>query len=279
MMVLMTILCIDFMNAAHRARSGFTAGEHAVIYNFFRQFRALVDQFKPNRVYLALEGRPVHRHEQMTEYKANRIVGENDPRHEELMKFFKQKDAIVNLLSSYFPVTLVRHPTSEADDTIYNLIKTSSTAVPWVVVSSDTDFIQALQEFPHISLYNPVKKYFVNSPDYPYVTWKALRGDATDNIPGIPGIGDKTAEKLACDPELLSEVLSDRSKAEIFQRNYDLISFRAWNEQEKLEMTSTSPAKNWDAVKELFTSMGFQSIVKEGSWQKFHSSFDSLWGV
>jgi 5'-3' exonuclease len=274
----MTILCIDFMNAAHRARSGFTAGEHAVIYNFFRQFKSLVDQFKPNRVYLALEGRPIHRHSQLTEYKANRIVEENDPRHEDLMKFFRQKDRIVELLSSYFPVSLVRHPTSEADDTIYNLIKTSSTAVPWIIVSSDTDFIQALQEFPHISLYNPVKKIFVNSPDHPYVTWKALRGDSSDNIPGIPGVGDKTAEKLACDPELLVEFLSDPVKAEMFQRNYDLISFRAWTDEERMEMTSTSPSQDWDAVKTVFNDMGFQSIVKDGSWQKFTSSFQSLWG-
>ena len=275
----MTILCVDFMNMAHRARSGFTSGEHAVIYNFFRQFKSLVDQFKPNRVYLALEGRPVHRHAAMTEYKANRIVEENDPRHEELMRFFKQKDRIVELLSSYFPVSLVRHPTSEADDTIYNLIRTSSTAVPWIVVSSDTDFIQALQEFPHISLYNPVKKIFVNSPDHPYVTWKALRGDSTDNIPGIPGVGDKTAEKLACDPELLAEFLSDPQKAETFQRNYDLISFRTWNDDERMEMTSTSPSQDWDAVKTVFNDMGFQSITKDGSWQKFLAPFEMLWGV
>jgi 5'-3' exonuclease len=274
----MTILILDFMNMAHRARSGFTSGEHAVVYNFFRQFKALVDQFKPNRVYLALEGRPVHRHEAMVEYKANRVVAENDPRREELMKFFKQKDTILKLLSENFPVSLVRHPTSEADDTIYNLIKTSSTAVPWTVVSTDTDFIQALQEFPHISLYNPVKKYFVNSPDHPYITWKALRGDPSDNIPGIPGVGDKTAEKLACDPEALAEFLSDPSKAEVFQRNYDLISFRTWSEVEATEMTSSSPSKDWNAVKETFDNMGFQSITKEGSWQKFLMPFETLWG-
>lgn len=274
----MTILCIDFMNAAHRARSGFTSGEHAVIYNFFRQFKSLVDQFKPNRVYLALEGRPVHRHEAMTEYKANRIVEENDPRHEDLMKFFRQKDRIVELLSAYFPVSLVRHPTSEADDTIYNLIRTSSTAVPWIVVSSDTDFIQALQEFPHISLYNPVKKIFVNSPDHPYLTWKALRGDPTDNIPGIPGVGDKTAEKLACDPVLLADFLADPVRAETFQRNYDLISFRTWTDEERMEMTSTSPSQDWNAVKTVFNDMGFQSITKDGSWQKFLAPFERLWG-
>jgi len=214
----------------------------------------------------------------MVEYKANRIVEKSDPRHEELMKFFKQKDKIVELLASYFPVSLVRHPTSEADDTIYNLIKTSSAAVPWTVVSTDTDFIQALQEFPHISLYNPVKKYFVNSPDHPYVTWKALRGDSSDNIPGIPGVGDKTAEKLACDPEALADFLFDPVKAEVFQRNYDLISFRTWTDAEKEEMSSSSPSKDWNSVRTVFTDMGFQSITKDGSWEKFVAPFELLWG-
>jgi DNA polymerase-1 len=274
----MTILCIDFMNAAHRARSGFTAGEHAVIYNFFRQFKALVDQFKPSRVFVVLEGRPVARHELLGEYKANRKIEADDPRYEDLMKFFKQKDIIVEMLSTNFPVSVIRHPTSEADDTIYNIIKASSTAVPWTVVSSDTDFIQLLQEFPHVRLYNPVRKEFVKNPDYPYVTWKALRGDATDNIPGIPGIGDKTAEKMSCDSDMLVEFLSKPENADQFNRNYELVSFRLWKEEEKSEMTSSSPVKDWDTVKEKFSSMGFQSIVKEGSWAKFMQPFESLWG-
>ena len=274
----MTILCIDFMNACHRARSGFTAGDHAVVYNFFRQFKALVDQFKPNRVYVALEGRPVARHEQLTEYKANRKVEQDDPRYEDLMRFFKQKDIILDLLVRHFPVSVVRHATSEADDTIYNLIKTSSTAVPWTVVSSDSDFIQLLQEFSHISLYNPVRKEFVNSPDHPYLTWKALRGDPTDNIPGIPGVGDKTAEKLACDPDRLADFLTDPVKAQLFQRNYELISFRTWSEEEKSEMTCSLPAKDWSAVRAAFNDMGFQSIAKDVAWDKFAAAFDRLWG-
>lgn len=275
----MTILCIDFMNAAHRARSGFKMGPAPVVFNFFRQFKALVDEFKPNRVYVVLEGRPVKRYEALTEYKANRVIDESDPQYREMQKFYAQKDVIVDLLVKNFPVSVVRHPRSECDDTIYNLINRSTTAVPWTVVSSDTDFIQLLQEFSHVQLWNPVKKEHVKAPDnYDYITWKAMRGDPTDNIPGIPGVGDKTAEKLACDPDALAKFLEDPERAAIFTRNYDLVKFMTWTDEDRADMTSSAPSKDWQAVKSVFEGYSFSSMVKEESWQKFTRAFEQLWG-
>jgi len=275
----MTILAIDFMNIAHRARSGFKLGPAPVVFNFFRQFKSLVDRFKPNRVYVVLEGKPVKRYEALAEYKANRKVEADDPRAEELAQFFKQKDVIVDLLTKYFPVSVVRHPTSECDDTIANLIRTSSTAVDWVIVSSDTDFTQVLHDRPNVRLYNPVQDKFVEAPaDYDYCVWKALRGDATDNIPGIPGVGDKTAAKLASDPNLLAEFIYRPEVKPIFERNYNLVRFQEWSEEERLQMTSSSPTADWDAIKSVFEGYGFNSMVKDGSWQKYVSSFENLWG-
>lgn len=275
----MSILCLDFMNQCHRARSGFQMGPAPVVFNFFRQFKALVDEFKPNRVYIVLEGRPVQRYELLPEYKATRRVEESDPKYAELQKFFKQKDQVVDLLSKYFPVSVVRHPTSECDDTIYNLIQRSTTAVPWTVVSNDTDFIQLIQEYSHVKVWNPIKKEFLEAPsDYDYITWKSLRGDGSDNIPGIRGIGDKTAADLASDPEKLSEFLSNDINSSQFQRNYELISFRKWSDDERPELTSSSPSQNWQDVKDVFEGYGFKSITKEGSWEKFTKTFDTLWG-
>ena len=275
----MTILAIDFMNIAHRARSGFKLGPAPVVFNFFRQFKSLIDRFKPNRVYVVLEGKPIQRYEALAEYKANRKVEADDPRAEELAQFFKQKDVIVDLLTKYFPVSVVRHPTSECDDTIANLIRTSSTAVDWVIVSSDTDFTQVLHDRPNVRLYNPVQDKFVEAPtDYDYCVWKALRGDATDNIPGIPGVGDKTAAKLASDPNLLAEFIYRPEVKPIFERNYNLVRFQEWSEEERLQMTSSSPTADWDAIKSVFEGYGFNSMVKDGSWQKYVSSFENLWG-
>lgn len=275
----MSILCIDFMNQCHRARSGFQMGPAPVVYNFFRQFKALVDEFKPNRIYVVLEGRPVQRYELLPEYKATRKVEESNPKYAELQRFFRQKDEIVELLSTRFPVSVVRHSTSECDDTIYNLIARSSTAVPWTVVSNDTDFIQLIQQYSHVKVWNPIRKEFLEAPiDYDYVTWKALRGDGSDNIPGIPGIGDKTAADIASDPDRLAMFLADPGNASQFSRNHELISFRRWTEEERMEMTSTLPEKNWDDVRAAFDSYGFKSMTKEEAWPKYVGSFESLWG-
>lgn len=274
----MTILCVDFMNQAHRARSGFMAGDFPVVFNFFRGLRSQVEQFKPTRVVLALEGRPVKRIEEHSAYKANRVVEEGTEKHAELVKFFQQNEIIVDLLKSFFPVSVVRHPTFECDDTIYNVISRSSTVVPWVVVSNDTDFIQLLNEFPHVKIWNPIKKSYVETPDYDYVTWKSLRGDATDNIPGIPGCGDKTALKLMNDPTSLKEFLQRPGHKEQFTRNYGLIKFMKWTDDESLQMTSSSPTRDWDTVLKRFTEMGFKSIVSDKSWSKFIRTFEHLWG-
>ena len=276
----MTILALDFMNAAHRARSGFKLGPAPVVFNFFRQFKSLVDKFNPTRIYVALEGRPVKRHEALTEYKANRVVEPDDPRAADLAKFFEQKDVIVDLLTRHFPVSVVRHPTSECDDTIANLVRTSSTAVEWVIVSSDSDFTQLLHDRPNLRLYNPVKDEFVQAPqDYDYCTWKALRGDSSDNIPGVAGVGDKTATKIASDPATLKEFITRPEVAPVFSRNYDLVRFMEWTPAEAEAMTSSTPERGWDVVKSVFEGYGFASIVKDVAWQKFVGSFDPLFDV
>lgn len=275
----MSILCIDFMNQCHRARTGFQMGPAPVVFNFFRQFKALVDEFKPNRVYVVLEGRPVQRYELLPEYKATRKVEESDPKYAELQRFFRQKDQIVELLSTRFPVSVVRHPTSECDDTIYNLINRSSTAVPWTVVSNDTDFIQLIQEYSHVKVWNPIKKEYLKAPDdYDYITWKSLRGDGSDNIPGIPGIGDKIAAEIASNPDKLAKFLDDAQNAAQFTRNHNLISFRRWTEDERIEMTSSVSQKNWDDVQAVFNSHGFKSITRDESWTKYVQCFEHLWG-
>jgi DNA polymerase-1 len=274
----MAILCIDGMNFLHRSRSGFQMGPAPVIFNFMRNFRSLIEQFKPSRVYFVLEGKPQQRKDILPEYKANRAVVEGSVEAVERDKFFVQADEIVSLLKIVFPISVVRHPRFECDDTIYNLIKRSSTAVEWIVVSNDTDFTQLLNEFQHVKIWNPMKKTYVETPEYDYVLWKALRGDGSDNIPGVPGVGDKTALELVSNLESLSNFLLDPDKASVFTRNVELIKFIEWSTTDMMEMTSSSPTHDWNPLKDTFEKYGFNSLLKDDAWNKFTNTFCNLWG-
>jgi 5'-3' exonuclease len=271
------ILCIDAYNLLHRSRSGFKLGPAPVAFNFFRSLRALVAQFEPTRVYFVTEGIPKHRLAIDPEYKANRAVEPGTDKARELAKFHDQKNEILKLLQ-HFPVSIIRHPDFEADDTIHNLLCRASFAVEWVVLSNDSDFTQLLNTFSHVKLYNPMKKAYVEKPAYNYVAWKALRGDPTDNIPGIPGIGDKRAEDIITDPRKLSEFVKNDEHRRIFLRNRSLIMFHTWSDEEAMQMTSSAPTHAWDVVKAQFDTWGFRSMTNDVAWEKFVSTFEPLWG-
>ncbi len=273
------ILVIDGMNMFHRARSGFAVGEWPVVYNFLRQFRALVEMHSPSRVYVAMEGVPVKRRALLKEYKANRIVDTNDEKKiAQTADFFRQVDVVRFMLETKFPISVVWHPFFEADDTVYNLIKRSSTAIPWVVASNDSDFTQLLNEFDHVKVYNPMQKTYVEKPAYDYVHWKALRGDPSDNIPKITGMSDKKAEKALTTPGGASKFLNDALLVKQWQMNCELIRFHTWSDEEAFQMTSSSPEREWDKVKTELNDMGFKSITNDKSWEKFVMTFDKLWG-
>jgi DNA polymerase-1 len=274
------VVIVDGMNFMHRARSGWQMGPAPVVFNFMRNFRALVDELKPDRMYFVLEGKARHRREVFAEYKANRKVEPGSKEAIEREKFFSQVTEVIELLKSNFPISVVRHPHFECDDTVYNLIKRSQPGINWTVVSNDTDFIQLLNEFENVKIWNPMKKAFVKGTEYDYVTWKSLRGDDADNIPGIVGIGDKKAEELARDGDALRQFLGGDSDAnDKFLLNFHLIKFATWTDDEAAEMTTSSPQKNWSPLRSTFEKYGFNSLLKEGAWNKFVGTFDTLWEV
>ncbi len=278
-------LIIDGMNFMHRARAGFQLGPHPLMFNFFRNLRAQVELHKPDRIWYVLEGYPKHRHEALPEYKANRELQIEDPDYaskvDEMKRFFAGNNDVLELMMKCFPITVARHPDFECDDTIHYLVGKLIGEVDEVtIVSSDTDFIQSLQEFPHngrLKLYNPMKKVFVEAPEgYNYVHWKALRGDGSDNIPGIPGVGDKTAEKMLMVPGSAVKFTNNPEHMEIFRRNCGLIRFHEFTEENGAEQgvqTWTGKA-DWIETKRVFDSYNFNSITNDKSWKKFTETFD-----
>jgi hypothetical protein len=176
-------------------------------------------------------------------------------------------------MQSMLPVVTVRHPGFECDDVINTLVLKSSPDDSCVVVSTDSDFTQLYDRYKNVTVWNPVKKQDISPVvGYDYVTWKALRGDKADNIPGIPGVGDKTAQVLASDNMKLTEFLSDPSNRQVFERNVKLISL-ADVSLTKDDIEVWDPPAAWDDLKSQFNSLGFKSITSLPSWYNFVDTF------
>lgn len=262
------VLLLDGYNLLYRARSGFAKGDHPIIFNFFRSLRPLVEKFNPDVAYFVLEGRPKARLAQDSNYKAQRVYHDRDD-------FNRQRKKIIEIMRESFPITVARHEDYECDDVIMNLATDRHKDDKCFIVSSDTDFIQVLQNDCDISLYNPVRKQFISPPEFDYVSWKALRGDAADNIPGFKGIGDKTANKLMLSPDLLTEFLNKEGHQEKFDHNIKMIS--AHDMDEDMGTIEETTAKfQPDALRKMFTEYGFYAMTNKTSWPKFVNTFDCL---
>jgi 5'-3' exonuclease len=265
----MKVLLLDAYNLIYRARSGYLKGDYPVVYNFFRGLRPLIEKFSPDKVYFVLEGKPEFRMALNGAYKANRS---NNDRH-----FHEQKAQIISIVKGCFPITTARHPKLECDDTIATLVKLHcDEGDDCTIISSDSDFYQLLNAFNNCDIYNPIKKKMIETPDYDYVTWKALRGDATDNISGIPGCGDKTADKLVRSAELLSEYFKkDPIRQQIFERNVNLIRLVDFSDSMD-EMEKHEGAADFEELYDIFDTMDFQSMLKEKTWNKYVQTFGGL---
>ena len=262
------ILLLDGYNLIYRARHSFARGPHSTIFSFFRSLRPLIEKFDPDKVYFVTEGYPKKRMDLLPEYKGTRVRDDKDD-------FQRQKRYIINMLKDSFPIEVVRHPDHECDDVLANIIKYTHPDDSCVVVSTDTDFIQLLNQHSNVVLYNPIRKKFVPTPNYDYVVWKSLKGDGSDNIAGFHGIGDKRATALALDENKLSDFLMTDETRGLFDRNYELIRFfDLENEMSSLELSPTFA--NWEKVKEEFQGMEFFSITNPKSWNKFISTFQKL---
>tara|TARA_Y100000034_G_scaffold50225_1_gene61952 strand:- start:1174 stop:1980 length:807 start_codon:yes stop_codon:yes gene_type:complete len=262
----MKILILDGYNLIYRAHYSFNRGEFGTVFSFFRSLRPLIERFAPTKAYFVLEGVPRKRISLYQEYKQNRPRDKDE-------SFQSQKAIIVELLLTCLPVQVIRHPDYECDDVIAHLTQVHDED-ECVIVSTDTDFIQLLTQ-ENTQLYNPIRKDFIQYPEYDYVMWKALRGDAADNIMGIKGVGDKTASKLVKDPvKLESFFCDDPEKRLIFDRNVNLIRLESNLDNQRFEISTI--LSNWNELYNRFMEMEFNSIINKRSWKKYQDSFISL---
>ena len=283
------VLLIDAMNAVWRASIGFapkktsadpgaTWGDpekkemdqqYVLIFNFFRNLRPIVEQFSPDKCFFVLEGHPQFRYDLFSDYKANRIV-KNAERKDLSDRFQVSKNEIVRLMQ-YLPITIARAANYEADDVIGALCENMKDE-KLTVLTGDSDYIQLLQRgYKDITIYNPIKKAAMEAPVYPYIAWKCLNGDKSDNIPKL--LTPKKALNTINDPELFKKFMEVEENRANFNVNRQLIEFPNVPEE---AIALKEGVRNWPALKDEFVKMDFQSIINPTSWEKYTKTFDCI---
>ena len=178
----------------------------------------LAEKHHPGYVAWVNDAGSSFRKEALPEYKATR-----EKLGDELQQDFDRSLVRVQQLLSVFGIPLVTVEGYEADDVIATMATRAATlGTDVVVVSGDKDFYQLIG--PRVSLLNPgrggpgaVEEHFVTVanaserfgvPPERIIDYLALVGDSSDNVPGVRGIGEKTAQKLIADYGDLENVLS-----------------------------------------------------------------------
>jgi 5'-3' exonuclease len=271
------VLLIDGHNSIWRACVKFgptiqDVEDHIIFtFNFFRNLRPLIQDFAPDKCFFVLEGHPQFRYDLFSDYKANRIIKlASEKSKESNDRFLKAKDIIVPLLQ-HLPITICRAANYEADDVVATLCENMRDE-NLTVLSNDSDYIQLLQRgYPQCRIYNPIKKVDMEAPPYPYVAWKCLNGDKSDNIPAL--LKPKKALDAINNPAVFQKFMEVEENRANFNINRQLIEFRSVPEE---DIALQEGVKNFEALRQAFTDMKFESIVNDQSWEKYCRTFDCI---
>lgn len=203
-----TILLIDALSLIHRAYHAYpplTNGKGqpiGAVYGVTRIFLSVVNHIKPNFVLVAFDTKaPTFRHQVFKDYKAKR------PKPDQAM--LDQIPIVKKILTAAGCLILIRDG-FEADDLIGSFIThhKNRNQTQFIILSGDYDLAQLIDNDKVILHYTKgsVKNAkHINEAKFTQiwhfkppllVDYKALAGDPSDNIPGVKGIGKKTAQTL-----------------------------------------------------------------------------------
>jgi DNA polymerase-1 len=286
-----------------------TDGTHTnAVYGFTAMLIKMLQDHRPDYVVAALDmGAPLERTEQFAEYKSNRSQAPDT---------FSSQVPLIREVLRVMKIPIYELAGHEADDIISYLAKYGvNEGLDVKIVTGDRDFFQIVDGDIHV-LYNRrgisdivemdpkavEERYGV--PPSKYVDLKALEGDTSDNLPGVPGVGTKTAAKLIQKygsaeeavahaseqtPKLAANLASHAEQVALNKKLSALVEVPVEDvELERMRMGA------WDLeeVRELFISLEFRTLLErlladlpeaaEGEGQPFELDvqvFDSFGGL
>lgn len=208
-------------------------GQHTnAIYGFATMLISLLREEKPTHIAVAFDvSRKTFRTEKYPEYKANRAATPDE---------FRSQMSYLHELVSAFGISQFEREGFEADDILATLASYAEReGMDVVLCSGDRDCFQLVTE--KITVLYPKKgvsdlarmtpdavfeKYGMSSTSYP--EFAALRGDPSDNLPSVPGVGEKTAAKWVVEYGNVSNLIANIDKisgkvGESLRSNIDIV--------------------------------------------------------
>jgi DNA polymerase I len=187
------------------------------VYGFTMMLNKLINDEKPTHIIAAFDkGMPVTRVELYKDYKAQRDAMPDD---------LRSQFGLVRDVLAVHRIPIVEIEGQEADDVIATLARQAEGAgEETLVVTGDLDLLQIVDErttvlttrrgITDLGRYDPAAVYerFALQPSQ-LADYRGLKGDPSDNLPGIPGVGEKTAIKLIKAAGSLDALVADPSLA------------------------------------------------------------------
>ena len=255
-----------------RTTTGLMTEAIFIFHNMIRKLRA---SYQPEYIAAVFEKGKTFREEAFAGYKANRT---------EMPPDLGDQIPYIRRLLEAMRIPILEYEGFEADDVIGAIARRASETVDVVIVSSDKDMLQLVDE--RIHMYNPVKEdiwydaaeteRFMGVKPAQVADLLALKGDSIDNIPGAPGIGEKGARDLILRFGSVEGALEHAQEVERKMYRESLLNNR---EQillsKKLATIDTSVPVEWAlescvtseldvaALKPIYKELEFYSLLKE----------------
>ncbi|MEA4960513.1 DNA polymerase I [Lutispora sp.] len=249
-----------------------------VIYGFVNMINKLIEGYKPKYMAIAFDLKgPTFRHKEYAEYKAKRLKMAEDMA--EQIPYLKK---VVDAMN----IKRLEIEGFEADDIIGTLSKKSSKHdVDILIVTGDRDAFQLIDENIHVLM---TKKGISEMEEYDkeklisqygvtpeqVIDLKGLMGDASDNIPGVPGVGEKTALELIKQFGTVENLLENTASIkknkgrENVENNKEMARLSKRLATIVTEVPIDAPLEdltykepNYEALYELYSMLNFKSLL------------------
>lgn len=252
------------------------------LYGFVNMINKIINDEKPEYMLVAFDKGKTFRHDKYEDYKAGRIEMPNELKQQ----FPVAKEILTNLGIKWFEIE-----NYEADDIVGTLAKMidESDDYKGLIVSSDKDLLQLITDKVVMKMLK-TKDYVMMTKETFFEIYgltpekmidiKALQGDSSDNIPGVKGIGEKTALKLLQDYGSLegvydniayikgaaaTKLINGREKA--FESKDLVTIYKEVPLGFGLEDTALTGG-NLEALKKMYENLEFYSFLKNMKVQK-----------